>query len=307
MKELKKILIAIAGFVACFLLLDYGVGQLFDWAIKRMPNEGERITKSEYVIHKVDADIIVVGSSRALCHYDSREMVDSFPNYSIYNCGIDGQPFYYTLISLNCMMDRYTPKVVIFDIVLGHFTKEEADDVSLLYPDYPTNKTVKMALDELDPTLKFTLWCNSYRYNATGGRILRALSMKDENTLGFSAHDAPDSTRIIKTHEMHLDNEQLVEERTRDFEETIQRAKNKGIKVILCVSPMHQKLVGNSMSKAYLKKISNKYHIPYYDMSQIEKVSSDNSLWYDEGHLNSKGARCFTEILIEVIKNNKDI
>ena len=72
MKELKKILIAFAGFIVCFMILDFGVGRFFDWAIKQMPSEGERVAKSEDVINKVKANFIVIGSSRAEAHYDSK-------------------------------------------------------------------------------------------------------------------------------------------------------------------------------------------------------------------------------------------
>lgn len=101
MKEFKKIAIAFVGFCVCFLVLDFGVGKFFDWAIKQMPSEGERVAKSEYVINKADADFLIIGSSRAEAHYDCEVIKDSFPEYSVFNCSVDGQRFYYINMAFN--------------------------------------------------------------------------------------------------------------------------------------------------------------------------------------------------------------
>ena len=57
--------------------------------------DGERTTKAEYVINKVEADIVIIDSSRAQSHYDTKVFRDSIPNMTVFNCDGDGQKFWY--------------------------------------------------------------------------------------------------------------------------------------------------------------------------------------------------------------------
>ncbi len=167
MKEFKKIIIAIVGFAVCFLIIDFSVGKFFDWAMTKMPSDGERVAKSEYVINKVDADFIVIGSSRAQAQYDSRVLQEAFPKYSVFNCGVDGQNFIYVNTVFNCIMDRYSPKVVVWDFKWNDLEDNVPENLSLLYPYYHQSKYIQKVLDGHDANLKYILWSNCYRYNGT--------------------------------------------------------------------------------------------------------------------------------------------
>ena len=73
-KEFVKIITMLAAILVCVVIIDFGVGKAFDSLLKRLPSEGERVAKSNYVLTKVQSDIVVVGSSRAECNYNSRMM-----------------------------------------------------------------------------------------------------------------------------------------------------------------------------------------------------------------------------------------
>ena len=168
MKEFKKIIIALAGFCVCFLILDFGIGKFFDWAIKQMPSEGERVAKSEFIINNVETDFLIIGSSRAEAHYDCKVLTDSMPGYSVFNCGVDGQRFYYINMAFNTIMDRYTPRVVIWDFQLRDLVEDnETENLSLIYPYYYYNPRAKELLDMSNPSLKFILLNNFYSDNCT--------------------------------------------------------------------------------------------------------------------------------------------
>lgn len=301
MKEFKKIAIALVGFCVCFLVLDFGVGKFFDWAIKQMPSEGERVAKSEYVINKVDADFLVIGSSRAEAHYDSKVIHEAFPEYSVFNCGVDGQLFYYANTAFNCIMDRYSPKIVIWDFQLKDLVEDESENLSLVYPYYFQNKNVKAVLDEQDATLKYILWNSCYRYNGTASRILRAARMPETNNMGFLAHPTADASRKFNNKDVILKNQSLIDEKVKYLERTLERACEKDITIILCVSPMYSTLVGNSGTIKCLQELSKKYDIAFVDASQWDEFVHSDKYWYDAGHLNAVGATEFTKRLIEII------
>lgn len=306
MKEFKNIAIALVGFCVCFLVLDFGVGKFFDWTIKQMPSEGERVAKSEYVINKVDADFLVIGSSRAEAHYDSKVIKEAFPDYSVFNCGVDGQLFYYANTAFNCIMDRYTPKVVVWDFQLKDLVEDEPENLSLIYPYYHQNKTVKAVLDEQDATLKYILWNNSYRYNGTASRILRAMRMSESNTMGYLAHPTADVSRKFKVHDVVLKNQLALGNKIKCLDSTLYRANEKGIKVVLCISPMYNKIVGESGTIKCLRELSEKYDMQFVDASQLEEFIHSDKYWYDAGHLNAEGATGFTRKMLELIEYNRN-
>lgn len=303
MTELKKILITLAEFIVCFLIFDFGIGIFLDWSIKQLPSDGERVAKSEYVMNKVKAEFVVIGSSRAEAHYDSRVLMDSFPEYTIFNCGVDGQLFYYINTTFNSIMDRYTPKIVVWDFQTKDLVDNEPENLSLLYPYYYTNQRVKEVLNEQDRDLKYLLWINCYRYNGTGSRILRAVKMQESNNAGFSSHSSTDSTRKIVSCQTGR-NEKLNIEKVNILDATLARAKKNGIKMVLCVSPMYSNITCPSTTIEQLNKLAKKYNFLFIDDSQIEQFINSNEYWYDGGHLNTKGADIFTKILSKQIKEN---
>lgn len=299
MKELKKIIIAIVGFAVCFLALDFGVGKFFDWAMTKMPSEGERVAKSDYVINKVDADFIVIGSSRAEAHYDSKVIQDAFPEYSVFNCGVDGQLFNYINTAFNCIMDRYSPKVVVWDIRLNDLVDDSPENLSLLYPYYYQNENVRKVLDEQDASLKYIVWNSCYRYNGTAGRILRAMRMSKSNKMGFLAQKSPDKSRKINAIKIELnDGIKLNRRRVDALETTLKRTKQKGIKVILCVSPYLSRIKGVHPTIKELQRLSSEYEISLYDMSQLDEFYEEKNYWYDGFHLDAEGAEVFTGELV---------
>lgn len=299
MKEFKKIIFAIVGFVVCFLVFDFGVGRFFDWAMTKMPSEGERVAKSDYVINKVEADFIVIGSSRAEAHYDSKVIQDAFPEYSVFNCGVDGQLFNYINTAFNSIMDRYSPKVVVWDFQLKDLVDDTPENMSLLYPYYYQNENVRKVLDDQDATLKYIIWNSCYRYNGTAGRILRAMRMSERNKMGFLSHQSSDKSRKFKPEKVGWsDKIQLNQSRVEALESTLKRANEKGIKVVLCISPYLSKFTGVHPTIQELHRLSEKYSIQFVDMSQLEGFVGDTGYWYDGGHLDAEGAEVFTGELV---------
>ena len=283
--------------------IDGYIGMYFDWAIKQMPSEGERVSKSEYVVNQVDADFIVIGSSRAEAHYNSQIIKDAFPQYSVFNCGVDGQLFYYITTAFNSIIDRYTPKVVVWDFQLKDLVDETEENLSLLYPYYYSNYRVRELLDIQDPSLKFMLRSNCYRFNGTASRILRAMRMKETGKLGFLSHVSADVSRKFEVKDISYENQLLVPRKVELLIATIKRAQDKGIKLILCVSPEYNRLVGQCETVNMLHQISKDFNIQFIDCSQMEQFIHADENWYDTGHLNALGADKFTRDLVKKIQD----
>ena len=99
------------------LALDFGIGSLLKaFYFKQTSGLDYRTT---YSIEKTRADILVFGSSRAVHHYYPAIFEDRM-KLSFYNVGRDGQEsslYHYGV--LQGILKRYTPKIVILDIMRG--------------------------------------------------------------------------------------------------------------------------------------------------------------------------------------------
>ena len=71
-----------------------------------------------FTVEKVDADVVVIGSSKASHHYVPQMLEDSL-GLTAYNCGQGGCFFLYQNCIINMILDRYTPKMILWDIQPG--------------------------------------------------------------------------------------------------------------------------------------------------------------------------------------------
>ena len=308
MKQVKKIIIALVAFGGCFLILDIAIGLWLDYVRHNLPMDGERTAKAEYVINKVVADIVIIGSSRAQAHYDTRVFRDSIPDMTVFNCGGDGQKFWYCDIVTNCILDRYSPTMVIWDFQLNDLVPFD-ENLSLLYPYYKEKDYVKGRLLERNPMLKYQLWLNTYRYNGSGSRILTASRLpKDygKDKLGYSGHK-PLKTISMMFDDLHFDYITPDTDKVEQLERTIKKALDKGVKLVFTISPVVNKITGVNSTIDTLRGLCSKYNIPLIDDSQLDGFVGKPNQGYDSGHLNSEAAALFTRILIGQIKQKEII
>lgn len=302
MKQFNKIVGVLVIFVIGLLLVDVLVGEILAIVRNKLPNDGERVAKSEFILNKMAADVIVIGSSKAQCNYDCGIMSRYYPNQSIYNCGIDGQKYFYTTLSLLYMLDRYTPKVIIWEI--ADFAPDKHEDLSLLYPYYSDNKTIKSVIDYNHPSLRYMIWLNAYKYNGTAARLLRALFAKDPGTNGYNALPKHNVSKSCKTRRILVDTKSSDKHPNIDrvkvdlFITIVEAAKKRRIRLYVVNSP-----VLNASCDPFTKDICDKYDVPFFDYSNNAVFIQNNEYWYDTVHLNSKGASLFTELLMNQIKN----
>ena len=122
--------------------------------------------------------------------------------------------------------------------------------------------------------------------------------------MGFSAHATTDASRRFTVKDEEHEGEMLIERKVALMEKTLSRTREKGIKVILCVSPMYMKVSGTSATIELLKKLSEKYDCQFVNAYQWGEFLRNDKYWYDAGHLNAVGAELFTKTLMDSINGN---
>ena len=124
--------------------------------------------KTPFTVEKMDADVVVIGSSKASHHYVPQMLEDSL-GMTAYNCGQDGCFFLYQNCIINMILDRYMPKTIIWDIQPSSFVSKdlssEYQNIRYLSPYYPNNSWAKLHINSESTNMRFKHTSRTSAYN----------------------------------------------------------------------------------------------------------------------------------------------
>lgn len=290
-KFIKKLLL----FSIIMVVVDFCVGQIFS-LLTKTAKSGDT-ARNEYIANKVDADVLIFGSSRAMHHYVPDILEDSL-GMSCYNCGQDGNGIVLFLARYRILSERYQPKIIIYDIEpeFDMFKGDNHKYIDLIKTYY--SPEVEGLVDDIDCYEKYKLHSQMYRFN---GKVIQIfadnlISTYQDNkgyrpmfgTLEYSVEDDMSST--IKD----IDSLKL-----KCFEELMIDCQGK-TDLYLVVSPMFMKQNRDRFLK--IKELSEKYQVPFFDHFSDELFLHKNVFFVDSYHLNDDGAKKFTSLMVKELK-----
>ena len=100
------------------------------------------------------------------------------------------------------------------------------------------------------------------------------------------------------------DNLKLSPSKIKFFENTLEKAKNKGIKVIVADSPKYMLLPSDNQSSDMMKELCDKYEMTFINNTQLPQFLEHPEYFNDRTHLNDNGAKVYTDIFVNQIINN---
>ncbi len=297
----KKLIIRATVFLIVFLLLDQGIGSLLRLAYFSAESN------STYGIEQTEAEIIIVGSSRANSHYIPSIISDTL-GMSCFNNGSGGQNIYYFYGIVGAILERYTPRIVIMDIlgsdieVRGHDT----DRLSGLLPFYKSSPSIKEIIDLRGNKERIKLQSGIYPFNSQLTSIVFSYVKKGRNPLlimdGYIPLDGKISSPPFSTHrekEIVLDTFKIGL-----FEKTAKLCLENDVKLILIVSPRYVNFEECNFSIESLKDVMSRYGVTFWDYEQDPFFLSHSELFRDELHLNHQGAVEYSKIIAGRIKKD---
>lgn len=306
-KLLKYICIIIISIV----IIDILIGKLGDVVIRDLNTEihnGDAALVN-YNLNKLTADVIIVGSSTAMCHYNPQIIQDSLSLYSqtpisIFNAGASTQGLAYDYALISSIIERKKPKMIILDLHYNDFCEGlNQEQISRLQPYYRYNKSLTDVFNRHLPLRnRILLKSNLYRFNTNFTKLTLSF-LKRKGTNGFYAHEGTMDTmpdiEIEKT-EYAFNNESV-----NDFIDIVNMCKSNSISLYLIVSPVLNHRFYDSSLVDRVKQLcqeNNIFLMDYKDDSRFQKPE----LYYDRRHLNIQGASLFSSIVISdiLLKNN---
>lgn len=295
---MKKYLIKIILFFVAIVVVDI----LFGVACQYMNDhsKGGGVKSRYYVCKESTEDVLVFGSSRAKHHYVPDVIEDSL-GMTCYNTGEDGNGIILCYGFLKMITERYSPKLIIYDVTgFDMYEDDNMKYLDLMKP-YYYEKGIDSIFWSVEPKTRFMMLSNLYRYNTTCLRVIGNFIHPMNNypkgysalhkTMDYEPKNKEEKELAVDTLKIHY------------FKKFIQLAQDKGVSLVCCVSPSY-KAPSDDRKFAPIKQLCIQYQVPFLYYGNEIDLTNNKALFQDRTHLNDKGARLYTSRLISWIRNN---
>ena len=297
--------------VVFLVVVLFGVDRLVGAAFVKMKDVGLAANpenmwlKTPFTVEKVDADVVVIGSSKASHHYVPQMLEDSL-GMTAYNCGQDGCFFLYQNCIINMILDRYTPKMILWDIQPGSFVGEEHSNeyqnIRYLSPYYPANTWADSYINSESPKMRFRMMSRMFAYNSKALNYVFPLVTHSSATkngyipLATEGYLYPEMSK-------HADKKGVVNSTYLDLlDKTMKRCREIGVELRMYISPeFSQKSSLTKRVEEEIDKVAICNNVSFTNAHSHELFMHDATLFKDASHLNDKGARIYTSKVLQGI------
>lgn len=298
---MKKFLLKVVLFFLALIIVDRALGDVFAYMGDNA--KGGYIGHHKYVTDKVNEDILIFGSSRAIHHYNPQIISDSL-GMSCYNCGQDGNGIILFYGLWQMIKERHKPKMIIYDItpdfdILELEGKPNQRYLGWLRANYDRSGIKEIFVD-VEPLERYKMCSWLYRYNSRFIQISQdylrpRYKIKDNGYLPLEGEmDTMKISKEASSHTLSPSCSLKMSYINKFIDET------KELNLIFVVSPSWYGI--NYLEVEPIRKLCERRHITFIDYSNQSKYVHNNTYFSDGNHLNARGADEFTKELINILK-----
>lgn len=299
---MKRFIINIFLFFAIVAVGDTCVGFIGDYLQHHA--KGGETRKTNDLVMNGHHDIVIFGSSRACHHYDAPFLSDTL-GLDVYNAGYDGNGVVLSYGLLSMILERSKPRLVIFDVEPSFDIEVYPGDnghkryISALKP-YYSNAGVKEIITDVSEEEWYKVHSGMMRYNTT--IISKALdytkkdSPQNKGYVPMQGVYTGEGSQQNKGSAANIDAFKL-----EYVEKMLALAKSKDVPIIVVASPKYGKTSSSELQPVI--DICRKNKIVFWDYYAAPEFMRHKEWFNEPMHLNETGAREFSKIIIDVIKN----
>ena len=309
---MKKFLLRLAYFfIAIFVLAC-----LFDVFISyRLTQSSERKYQQWSGLYQdsINADVIILGNSRALTQYDP-SIIDSFLNTNTYVLSFDGSAINRQMIKYENYrrLINHKPKLILQNIDLMTMAVTHGYEREQFFPYFIFDRDLVYSFQIYEKFNFLELYLPCFRYIGYPREVKKALKMYSEYSeplyKGFYAVDRPYDGSMLKN--MHEVNAALDTNMIKKFEEYCTNIKKDSISICFIYAPIYieatEKMTNIINMYDTYKKIAEQHEIPILDYN-YHTISLDSTNFYNATHLNKKGAELFSKQLTKDLDDSLGI
>jgi hypothetical protein len=262
------------------------------------------------IFERTNAPVLVFGSSRAKYGYVPSRF-QSLLKASCFNVGYERAFIEYHEAILEAVLKRYLPKMIILDIRPNEFvkTKIRLQSLSRLLPFYWSHPEIRKSISLRGIRENIKMLSHIYPYNSEIVRLIISNIRREDHPEYQSIKDddgyeprkciwaGPIENEIADNRSESFDRNAI-----QIFKEFIDKCKNRNIMLFVIVAPEYIKNNGSTDSMEMAASICKNKGVPYLNLLNINEFLLHPEYFSDPTHLNDTGARIYTDIVIERIK-----
>ena len=290
---MKRFILKSILFLAILCIIDLCAANVFLLRDKVKSGTGKKVN---YVMNESEEDLLILGSSRAVHHYNP-EIFQNELGLCTYNAGIDGNGIILMSGLLDKRIERKKPKIILYELTPG-FDYEKNDNVKYLFflKPYFNDSTIHNLFKEVDAIEYLKMHSALYRLNSYALRLLQGVMKTDNdehqgyiplnNVMNYepkapkSISQEPDSVKL------------------KFLKELIQVTRKNNILLIFTISPVYS----YSDSVYYtLKDFIEKENSIVLDLYEDSGFMYQKNYFSDRTHLNKVGADTLSYIIVKNI------
>lgn len=293
-KGFKHVALDIAILVVILVAIDLMFGFISEKLIMRLPNANNELAHTKQSFFNQQADLLILGSSKAIHHYDPEILEDSL-GMSAYNAGMDGKGVMYAYSVLGATLERHCPKIVILDILGaaldGSWTYKEIGHKAY----YRLNPYTKEVIDETtDFPDNLLLYSNLYRGNDLPLKLIKSYMLGDSDIKGFYARTNTREGMVAKYNNDAQEFE--IDSLSRKYLlKIVDLCKKNNIRFVLSYSP--SLYVDNGSMMRQIGEIAYAEKLEVINVERDTSFLNHPELFSDMSHLNIDGAVKFSKFV----------
>src|SRR5215471_1678140 len=297
----------LALFAGLVFLLAVLLNALIDSGLRRI-NTSSFGVSNRIVDGKINADIVISGSSRALTHYDPR-LIQERTGLTAFNIGLNGSQTDMQLARFKTYL-RHNKKPLLLLHNLDVFSFQTSHggvfDPGQYIP-YLSEPGLYAELVHIDPDFSKARLLPLYGYAVQDLRLNWILGVmgffgwnpREDHFLGFKPRYSAWTEEFEQFKTINPDGVRFDIEPAglKKMEELLRLCREQGIMVLLVYSPEYQEMQTLTRNRAqvfeYFDKLHDQFDVPVWDYSG-SPISARQENFYNSQHLNADGAAAFS-------------
>jgi hypothetical protein len=297
--------------IACF----FGMMTVVIFGLNAIVTSGlRRITTSQYgitnriVAGKINAQIVITGSSRAVSHYDPR-IIQTSTGRTAFNVGRNGSQTDMQLAVLKAYLEHNRkPDIVIHNLDAFSFVTTREVYAPAQYVPYLYDEELYRPLRQINRDIWKSRYMPLYGYVVDDMNFSWMLGLKgfvgwsprEDFFLGFNPRSKKWTEDFQRFAASNPDGVSWGIEPAgiQLMEELIRLCEERGIQLIFVYSPEYAEMEKLTKNRAevfdHFHELAARYHVPIWDYSDW-KFAGDRDYFTNSQHLNAEGAAVFSE------------
>jgi hypothetical protein len=304
----------IACFFAVIIVLAFGLHLMITSGIRRI-RTGQYGVSNRMMQGKINAQVIITGSSRAVSHFDPR-IIEAQTGRSAFNLGRNGSQTDMQLAVLKAYLEHNRkPEVVIHNLDAFSFVDTREVYAPAQYVPYLYDQELYQPLRKINRNTWKSRYLPLYGYVVDdmtfswmlGVRALVGWSPPEDFFLGFNPRSRKwtDEFQRFKSGNTEGVRWPVDPDGMQSMEDLIRLCQQRGIQLIFVYSPEYAEMQKLTTNRAEVfdrfRELATRYHVPLWDYSDW-RYAADTQYFQNSQHLNADGAAIFSSDLAGRLK-----